>query len=62
MLEKVLNIVKMNFDFEKFEDVGSYFRTVINSLKQMNYSEFQSDQFHRYEDELESLIGEKKVA
>jgi len=54
--------VKMNFDFEKFEDVGSYFRTVINSLKQMNYSEFQSDQFHRYEDELESLIGEKKVA
>jgi len=62
MLEKVLNIVKMNFDFEKFEDVGSYFRTLINSLKQMNYSEFQSDQFHRYEDELESLIGEKKVA
>ncbi len=62
MLEKVLDIVKMNFDFEKFEDVGSYFRTVINSLKQMNYSEFQSDQFHRYEDELESLIGEKKVA
>ncbi len=62
MLGKVLNIVKMNFDFEKFEDVSSYFRTVINSLKQMNYSEFQSDQFHRYEDELESLIGEKKVA
>ena len=62
MLEKVLDIVKMNFDFEKFEDVSSYFRTLINSLKQMNYSEFKSDQFRKYEDELESIIDEKKVA
>ncbi len=62
MLEKVLNIVKMNFNFENFEEVGSYFRKVINSLKQINYSEFKSDQFHKYESELESIINEKKVA
>ena len=62
MLEKVLNIVKMNFNFENFEEVGSYFRKVINSLKQINYSEFKSDQFQKYESELESIINEKKVA
>ena len=62
MLEKVLNIVKMNFNFENFEEVSSYFRKVINSLKQINYSEFKSDQFHKYESELESIINEKKVA
>jgi len=62
MLEKVLDIVKMNFNFEKFEDVSHYFRLVINSLKQMNYSEFHSDQFSKYENELESLIDEKRVA
>jgi len=62
MLGKVLDIVKMNFNFEKFEEVSTYFRMVINSLKQMNYSEYQSDQFRKYEDELESIIDEKKVA
>ncbi len=62
MLEKVLNIAKMNFNFESFEEVGDYFRKVIHSLKQMNYSEFNSDLFSKYEDELETIIHERKIA
>ncbi len=62
MLEKVISIVKMDFEFQKFEEVATYFRKVINLLKQMNYSEFESDQFRDYEKQLESMLKERKVA
>ena len=62
MLEKVISIVKMDFEFQKFEEVATYFRKVINLLKQMNYSEFESDQFGDYEKQLESMLKERKVA
>ncbi len=62
MLEKVISIMKMDFEFQKFEEVATYFRKVINLLKQMNYSEFESDQFRDYEKELESMLKERKVA
>ncbi len=62
MLEKVLDIVKREFDFENFEDVSYFFRNVINTLKQMNYSEFKSDQFQKYEEEVESFLNEIKIA
>jgi len=61
MLTKVLSIVKMDFEFQKFEEVALYFREVINLLKQMNYSEFRSDQFKDYESKLDSTINERKV-
>jgi len=62
MMEKVLKIVKTDFDFEKFEDVSAYFRKVINSLKQINYSEFKSEKFYQNEKELELIINEKEPA
>ncbi len=61
MLEKVITIVNTDFSFEKFEEVALYFRKLINVLKQMNYSEFETDQFKEYESELESMIGERKT-
>jgi len=62
MLRKVLQIAGMDFSFQKFEEVGVYFRKVINLLKQMNYSAFQSDKFREYEEQLVSAIHERKVA
>ncbi len=59
MLDKVLEIVRTDFSFEKFEEVGLYFRSIINILKQMNYTEFQSDQFKEYEDTLSRTIQER---
>jgi V/A-type H+-transporting ATPase subunit A len=61
MLEKVLEIVRTDFSFEKFEEVALYFRNVINILKQMNYSEFLADQFKDYEKQLEKTVNERKV-
>lgn len=61
MLEKIIGMVNTDFSFEKFEEVALYFRKLINVLKQMNYSEFETDQFKEYEDQLESLINERKA-
>lgn len=62
MLEKVLSLVKTSFEFSKFEEVALYFRKLINILKQMNYSEFNTGRFIEYEQQLESTINERKIA
>ncbi len=62
MLGKVLDICNMEFKFESFEQVNPYFKRVINSLKQMNYSEFESEKFKKNQKELETIIQERKTA
>ncbi len=59
MLDRVLGINDTAFKFDSFEDVNLYFRRIINQLKQMNYSEFQKDQFNKYEEELDKIIDER---
>jgi len=59
MLSKVLDVTEMSFRFDNFEAVGSYFKQIINLFKQMNYSEFGSGQFERYEGELQALLKER---
>ncbi|WP_321343775.1 V-type ATP synthase subunit A [uncultured Draconibacterium sp.] len=61
MLEKVLNINNTKFAFEHFEEVNPYFKKIINVLKQMNYSGFESEQFKKFEKELGEIINEKAV-
>ena len=61
MLDKVIDIYETNFDFDSFEDVNPYFKRIINQLKQMNYSEFQSEQFKHFENELYKIIEERKL-
>ena len=60
MLESVLKIVRSDFDFESFDEVNPYFKKIINGFKQMNYSEFQSDHFRKYEAEVEDMINERR--
>ncbi|MCF8335818.1 MAG: V-type ATP synthase subunit A [Bacteroidales bacterium] len=61
MLEKVIDIYNTNFNFEHFEEVNEYFKRVIDQLRQMNYTEFKSDQFHQFEKDLEQIIEERKA-
>ncbi|MGC9354945.1 MAG: V-type ATP synthase subunit A, partial [Mariniphaga sp.] len=56
MLSKVLEVVANSFSFNHFEDVGAFFKEVINEFKQMNYSEFESDKFKQHEKALEELL------
>ncbi|MBD3316826.1 MAG: V-type ATP synthase subunit A [Chitinivibrionales bacterium] len=59
MVNKVLGICDRSFDFEHFEEANTYFKKVINLLKQMNFQEFQNEQFNQNEKELDELLAEK---
>jgi V/A-type H+/Na+-transporting ATPase subunit A len=56
MLTKVLDVIEKDFAFSHFEDVGTFFKEVINEFKQMNYSEYESDKFKQHENALEELL------
>ncbi|SMO54138.1 V/A-type H+-transporting ATPase subunit A [Saccharicrinis carchari] len=59
MLEKVLNVSEKKFAFENFEDLSNFFKRIINVLKQMNYSEWESDKLKKHEAELEEIMNER---
>lgn len=61
MLNKVLDIYRMEFSFDEFEVINPYFKRIIDTLKQINYSEFQSEKFNNYEKELDKIIDERKI-
>jgi V/A-type H+-transporting ATPase subunit A len=56
MLNKVIQICDRSYDFTEFEEVGTFFKKLINLLKQMNYSPFESEDFEKYESALENEI------
>lgn len=62
MLDLVLDICHTDFEFDSFDDVGNFFKRIINQLKQMNYTEFKSDKFNTYKTELLKIIDERKAA
>ncbi len=62
MMGLIMRIVKEDYSFESFEEVNEYFRRMINILKQMNYSEYESKEFITFEKELEKILDERKVA
>jgi V/A-type H+-transporting ATPase subunit A len=62
MLNLIIGICRTDFKFESFLDVPDYFKKIINTCKQMNYSEFESEQFTNYEHELKKLIEERKIS
>ncbi len=59
MLEKVNHIVKSEFKFEKFEEVGNFFKRLIYIIQQLNYAEFKSEKFTGLETELQQAINQK---
>ncbi|MEM9832070.1 MAG: V-type ATP synthase subunit A [Bacteroidota bacterium] len=59
MLNKVMEICEIDFTFSDFEEVGIYFKKLINLLKQMNYSPFESSDFKKYEAELDETAQQK---
>ena len=60
MLNLVLDICGREFDFEDFEECRNFFKEAINLLKQMNYSEFRSGDFNKYQEQLNNLLNNGK--
>lgn len=61
MLDRVIKICHTELDFEDFNEVSSFFKKLINYLKQMNYSEFQSEDFKKYQQQYEQLIEQQST-
>ena len=58
MMKRVIDICHQDFAFDNFSQVTDYFKRLINVLKQMNYSEFRSEQFENYSRQAETLLQE----
>ncbi len=64
--EEILNLVteicEIDFKFDNFLEVVDYFKKMINLCKQMNYSEYKSEQYNQYVSEIKSMIEPHKAA
>ena len=62
MFEKVIEICRKEFVFEDFEACSAFFKKIISIFKQMNYSEFKSEQFAQHESEIDELLAQTAQA
>lgn len=51
MLDIILNECDKDIEFENFEQCISYYKNIINILRQLNYSVYKSDDFNKYLDQ-----------
>ena len=58
MLNKILEVCDAPVEFEGFEECASHYKNVINIMRQMNYSEFGSDDFKKYLTQLDNIISQ----
>ncbi|MCR4859472.1 MAG: V-type ATP synthase subunit A, partial [Bacteroidales bacterium] len=57
MLDLVLDLCDRDYEFEDFEKCRAFFKDLINVLKQMNYSEFKSENFFNYQETVNKMIA-----
>ena len=57
MLSLVLEVCDHPFEFENYEECAKKYKEIINLLRQMNYSEFRSDDFNKYHEQLYKALG-----
>ena len=59
MLKKVMSVNHAQLTFENFEDVQTKYKQIINLFKQMNYSEYQSADFKKFESQIDELVNQQ---
>jgi len=57
MLDLILEICEKDYDFEDFEKCREFFKNLINELRQMNYSAYESEQFWAYNESVKKMIA-----
>ncbi len=58
MLDLILEICDRKFEFENYEQCSAYFKRLINTLRQMNYNKWGSDDFEKYRTQLNEILAE----
>ena len=56
MLDLLIDICHKDFTFDNYEECRDYFKNLINLLRQMNYSEWQSEAFESYRKQISKLV------
>ena len=59
MINKVIGICDMDLPFDDFQQVGDFYKKLINLIKQMNYSPIDSKEFEQYEQALNEQLEQK---
>jgi len=57
MYSLVIDICEKDFEFDNFEECATFYKGLINIMRQMNYSEFKSGNFNRYLEQLNKEIN-----
>lgn len=55
----VLDICTQDIEFESYSEVRPYFSRIINTMRQMNYAVWQSEDYIKYQEELGQILAEK---
>ncbi len=58
MYNMVLGICRKKFDFADFEQCSKFFKELIYLFRQMNYSEWKSEQFEAFRTKIEAFVNE----
>ena len=59
MYNMVLDICRKKFDFAIFDECSKFFKELIYLFRQMNYSEWKSEQFDNFRSQIEALVNSK---
>ncbi len=57
MLDLLLDICNKEYEFEDFEKCRDFFKRLINELRQMNYSAYESEQFWAYNESVKKMTA-----
>jgi len=60
IVDMVIDICHADFEFDTFLEVMDFFKKAINICKQVNYSEYKSDDYYRYRKELDDFMATKR--
>ena len=59
MVRRVMQVCHTEFSFEGFVEVGDFFKELINAFRQMNYAEFDSDEFRKQQAKADELVSQR---
>ena len=60
MFEKVMDVCHREFDFDTFVDCVDFYKGMINVFRQMNYTQFKSEEFKAYERQIEEMLNSRQ--
>ena len=59
MYNMVLDICRKSFQLADFDECSKFFKELIYTFRQMNYSEWKSEQFEKFRAQIETLVNGK---